>query len=155
MTPTELEDAAGAALDAAKAAGADAADVLTVAGTSVSIDVLNGALEHAERSEAVDIGLRVLIGQRQAIASASDLSAATISELAERAVTMAKLAPEDPHLGLADPDQLAKRPDASALELADPTEPPEPDVLQQEAVRPEAAAMEVPGVEQTQGASGA
>ena len=66
-------------LDAARKAGADNADALAVAGTSLSIDVLKGALEHAERSESVDIGLRVMVGHRQANVSASDTSADTSS----------------------------------------------------------------------------
>ena len=61
-------------LSAAKTAGAEAADALAVDGTSLSISVREGALEEAERAEGIDIGLRVLIGQRQACVSASDTS---------------------------------------------------------------------------------
>ncbi|MFV2001992.1 MAG: PmbA/TldA family metallopeptidase, partial [Paracoccaceae bacterium] len=64
-----LSDLTQSLLRAAKSAGADAADAIAVDGTSVSIDVLHGKLEHAERSEGIDIGLRVLIGQRQACVS--------------------------------------------------------------------------------------
>ena len=74
-----------AMLDAARAAGAEAADAIAVEGTSQSIDVRAGALEQAERSEGVDIGLRVLIGRRQACVSASDLSPDVMREMAERA----------------------------------------------------------------------
>ena len=69
-TPNSSSDLTQHMLDAAKAAGADQADAVAP-GTSVSIDVRNGALEHAERSEGVDIGLRVFIGQRSAIVSGS------------------------------------------------------------------------------------
>ncbi|MCK4713878.1 MAG: TldD/PmbA family protein, partial [Marinosulfonomonas sp.] len=89
-----LETLTAALLDAAKLAGADTADAIAASSTSVSIDVLNGALEHAERSEGIDIGLRVLIGQRQACVSASDTSADTITTMAMRAVAMARVAPE-------------------------------------------------------------
>ena len=92
----DLSKLTEALLDAARKAGADAADAIATQGTSLSIEVRDGALEQAERSEGVDIGLRVLIGQRQAIVSASDTKPETISEMAERAVTMARLAPEDP-----------------------------------------------------------
>ena len=57
-------------LAAARKAGAVAADALAVEGTSVSIDVRSGKLEHAERSEGTDIGLRVIIGKRQEIGRA-------------------------------------------------------------------------------------
>jgi len=97
--------------------------------------------------------LRVLIGQRQANVSASDTSDDTIRTLAERAVAMAKEAPEDPYIGLADPDQLASGWDVNALELCDPTEEPAPDQLQADAIEAEEAALAVQGVSQVQAAS--
>ena len=136
-----LSDLTKALLSAAKAAGADAADALAVDGTSVSIDVRGGALEHAERSEGIEIGLRVMMGKRQACVSASDTSAATLAQMAERAVAMAKEAPEDPVIGQADPDDLAKNWDLDALELAESAEPPTPAELQDMAARAEAAAL--------------
>ena len=151
--PHDLEKLTFALLDAAKKAGAGSADAIAVQGTSVSIDVHKGALEHAERSEGVDIGLRVMIGQRQANVSASDTSDDTIRTLAERAVAMAKEAPEDPYIGLADPDQLASGWDVNALELCDPTEEPAPDQLQADAIEAEEAALVVQGVSQVQAAS--
>ncbi|SDO05393.1 PmbA protein [Lutimaribacter pacificus] len=139
-------------LTAAKRAGADAADAIALAGTSVSIDVRAGALEQAERSEGTDIGLRVFVGQRQANVSASDTRAETLAEMAERAVAMAREAPDDPYAGLADPDQLARDPDIAALELMDPTPEPDPQALQQDALAAEAAALDVDGVTQVQAA---
>jgi len=136
---------------AAKNAGAETADAIAVSGDSQSIEVLNGKLEHAERSEGVDIGLRVLIGKRQACVSASDLRPETLQAMAERAVAMAKEAPEDPHCGLADPEQLAKSWDVTALELADPADAPSPAELQRDALEAEAAALAVDGVTQVQG----
>ena len=148
-----LETLTAALLQAAKAAGADTADALAVDGTSISIDVLNGALEHAERSEGIDIGLRVMIGQRQACVSASDTSADTIETMAQRAVSMAKVAPIDESIGLADPSQLATEWDTEALELYDPSPEPDPAVLQENARRAEAAALAVSGVSMVQSAS--
>ncbi|MEC7762720.1 MAG: TldD/PmbA family protein [Pseudomonadota bacterium] len=140
-------------LDAARKAGADGADALAVAGTSLSIDVLKGALEHAERSEGVDIGLRVMVGHRQANVSASDTSADTIAEMAQRAVAMAREAPEDPTIGLADPSQYARDWDLAALELADPSEEPAPEALEEDARIAEAAALGIDGVSQVQATS--
>jgi len=136
-----------ALLSAARKAGADAADAMAVDGTAISIDVRGGALEQAERSEGVEIGLRVLIGTRQACVSASDISARTIADMAERAVAMAREAPEDPTAGLADPDQIARgwRTD---LELADPSADPAAAALEDDARRAEAAALAVRGVSQ-------
>ena len=85
-----LSELTDAMLSAALKAGADAADALAVDGTSVYIDVLHGKLEHAERAEGVDIGLRVIIGRRQACVSSSDIRDATVTAMAERAVAMAR-----------------------------------------------------------------
>lgn len=148
-----LEHHTDALLDAARKAGADAADAIAVEGTSVSIDVLNGKLEHAERSEGIDIGLRVLIGQRQACVSASDTSPATIQTMAERAVAMAREAPEDPHIGLAEAGQLATDWDLASFELFDDTPEPAAATLEEDARRAEAAALAVEGVAQVQSAS--
>lgn len=148
-----FEDLTNQLLAAAKSAGADAADAMALQGTSVSIDVRMGKLEHAERSEAVDIGLRVLVGQRQANVSASDINPDTIQVMAERAVAMAKEAPEDPYVGLADPDQIATEWDLDALELCDPTPEPDPADLQADAAEAEAAALAIEGISQVQSAT--
>ncbi|SMX46368.1 TldD/PmbA family protein [Actibacterium lipolyticum] len=151
--PETLAPLTAQLLDAAKRAGADAADAIAVEGTSLSIDVRDGKLEQAERSEGTDIGLRVFVGQRQACVSASDTRAATISEMAARAVAMAREAPEDPYIGLADPAQLATGWDVDALELSDPSPEPAPATLEEDARRAEAAAMAVAGISQVQSAS--
>lgn len=153
-SPTDdLAKFTDALLTAAKAAGADGADAIAVEGTSASIDVLKGKLEHAEHSEGVDIGLRVLIGQRQACVSASDTRDYTITQMAERAVAMAKEAPEDAYIGLATQDQLAKNWDADSLDMNDPNTPPSPAEMQDLAIRAEAAAENVEGVSQVQATS--
>ncbi len=148
-----LSDLSSQILQAAKQAGADAADAIAVDGTSISITVRAGALEQAERSEGIDIGLRVFVGKRQACVSSSDTKPQTLVQMAERAVAMAKEAPEDPHAGLADPSQLTTSIDTAALELFDPSDEPDPATLQDDAARAEAAALRNPGVSQVQSAS--
>ncbi len=147
------DDLCQALLDAARVAGADTADTIVVYASSVSVNMRAGALEHAERSEATDLGLRVLLGQRQAIVSTSDIRPETLAAVAERAVAMASEALEDPFAGLADPAQLATGWDSDALELADPAQEPHPDTLQDDARAAEAAALVVDGVSQVQTAS--
>lgn len=149
----KLSELTDALLSAAARAGADNADALAVGGTSLSIDVLGGKLEHAERAEGVDIGLRVLVGQRQACVSASDTRADTITTMAERAVAMAREAPEDDTIGLADPSQLAENTECGALELSDPAPEPSPDELEDHARRAEAAASGYAGISQVQATS--
>lgn len=145
---TSLENLTQSLLDAAQKAGAEAADAMAVRGTSVRVGVRGGELEQAERADGTDIGLRVLIGGRQACVSASDISQSTINTLAERAVLMAQESPEDPHAGLADPSQLGASCDLEALELNDTAADPTPDALRQSALEVEAAALGVSGVSQ-------
>lgn len=133
-------------LAAARAAGAEAADAIALAGESLGIEVRNGALEHAERAEGVDVGLRVLVGKRQACVSSSDTREATLAAMAERAVAMAREAPEDPWCGLAAPEELATGWDVAALDLEDTSPLPTPAELEAAARAAEAAAIAVPGI---------
>lgn len=148
-----LSDLTEKILAAARKAGADAADAMAVDGTSLSIDVRGGVLEQAERSEGIDIGLRVFLGQRSATVSASDVRESTLDEMATRAVAMAQEAPEDPYAGLAAPEQLGAIADIEALELFDATPEPTPAALQEDAACAEAAALAKKGVAQVQSAS--
>ena len=135
---------------AARRAGADAAEAVAVRGVSQSVEVRQGSVEESALSEDDDVGLRVLIGRRQAVVSTNDLVHEGADALAERAVAMARVAPEDPFAGLADPDLLAReRPD---LDLLDPVMP-STRVLEERAQAAEAAALAVPGVTKSGGAS--
>ena len=136
-------------LQAAKRAGADSADAVLVEGWSVSHRRRLGKLEKLERSEGQDLGLRVFIGKRQAIVSSSDRAKATIDPLVERAIAMAKAAPEDPFCGLADPaDIAASLPD---LDLLDPVEPAT-ELLVERARAAEETALAVKGITNSEGA---
>ena len=145
-----LSDLTSALLDAARKAGAESADAIAASGTAVAISLRNRALEQAERSEGTEIGLRVLIGGRQACVSASDISEATIRALAERGVAMALEAPVDPHAGLADPGQLARSWDLDALDLTDAAVEPGAATLEEAARRVEAAALAAEGITQVE-----
>ena len=134
----------------AKHHGATAADAIATHGRSSAIVVRGGELEDVDNSEGRDIGLRVLVGQRQACVSSSDMSELSMDQLAERAVAMAKLAPEDPYCGLAHESQLSIH--NVDLELYDPT-PMTPAKLKARALDVEAAALSVKGVQQAEGAN--
>jgi PmbA protein len=149
-----LHDLTAALLEAARRAGAEAADALAVEGTSLSIDIRAGKLEQAERSEGIELGLRVLMGRRQACVSVSDTSAATLAAVAERAVAMAREAPEDPTVGLAEPGQLARDWDIAALELDDPAADPSPAALEADARAAEAAALAHGDITQVEASAG-
>lgn len=139
-------------LDKAKREGADSADVIAVEGNSLSVAYRLGKPEKIERSEGMDIGLRVFIGHRQAIVSSADRSPSALTELVERAVAMAREVPEDPYCGLAAPEQLAK--DLPVLDNFDPSEPA-PETLVEWADRAEQAGRAVAGVSNSDGAESA
>ncbi|MGB0684235.1 MAG: TldD/PmbA family protein [Magnetovibrionaceae bacterium] len=133
----------------AKSLGADQADAIFIRSTSLSLGQRLGKPESLERSENADVGLRVLLGKRQAIVSSSDFSAPALKELSERAVSMAKVVPEDPYAGLAEADQLATNP--IEIDAFDPAEPAA-DLLKERARLAEEAALAVEGVTNSEGA---
>ena len=132
----------------AKQQGADGADAVYVHGVSLSTSQRMGQPEHLERAEGADIGLRILIGKRQAIASTSNISDSALDELLDRAMAMAKVVPEDEFCGLAPEDLLAG--DTPELDEADTTQP-SAKTLNDLAVRAESAALAVNGVNNSEG----
>jgi PmbA protein len=146
-----LLDRAERLVKAARAAGADAADAVAVRSLSLAIEVRDGAVEESESAEGDDFGLRVLVGQRQAVVSSNDLTGDPVA-LAERAVAMARAAPEDKFAGLAEPALLAR--DIPDLDLIDP-ELPKVAGLEAMARAAEQAALAVKGVAKSGGASAA
>ena len=148
MDENLLQDVVQAALRA----GADAAEAVAAERQSLSISVRLGELEEVEREEARDLGLRVFIGKQQATVSGSDVSAEARAKLVERAVAMARLAPEDRYAGLAPQDRLAKGP-LPDLDLVDVFEP-SAEQLEAQARAVEDAARAIPGVTNSEGGSG-
>ncbi|TZG24935.1 TldD/PmbA family protein [Sphingomonas montanisoli] len=135
---------------AARKAGADAADALYAGSGSTQVSIRLGALEDVERSEGEEIGLRVFVGSRSASVSSSDLSAEALSALVERAVAMAREAPEDQWAGLAPEDRLL-RGDAPGVDGDDGADP-SPAELRERALAAEDAARAVSGVTNSEGA---
>src|SRR5271154_868050 len=150
LDQSALTDLADRMVAAARRAGASEADAVALRSVSLAVEVRDGAVEESERSEGDDVGLRVLVGKKQAAVSTNDLTADGVATLAERAVAMARAAPEDKFAGLADPSLLAKSfPD---LDLLDP-DMPGVDVLEKRAQVAEAAGLGVKGVSKSGGAS--
>lgn len=147
-----LLDRASDAVARARAAGADAAEAVARAGFSSSVGVRLGALEDVGRSEESDLSIEVYIGQRSASVSTADHSPAALDALVERAVAMARLAPENPWSGLA-PADLLFRGVAPDLDLADPNGEPSPERLRALALEAEDAARAVEGVTNSEGGS--
>ncbi|HXF88331.1 MAG TPA: TldD/PmbA family protein [Xanthobacteraceae bacterium] len=130
-------------VQAAKAAGADAADAVAMRSVYLSVGVRDGEVEESERAESDEVGLRVLVGRRQAVVSTNEVGRDGAAALAERAVAMARAAPEDQFAGLADPERLAREfPDLDLIDRALPGV----EELEGLARRAESAALEVKGV---------
>ena len=136
-------------LELAKKEGAESADAVVFDATSIEVAQRLGAPEKLERAESADMGLRVFIGKQQAIVSSTDHSDDALREMAERAVAMAKVAPEDPWCGIADPDQIATT--LAEMDSFDPVEP-ETQTLIDMANEAEDAARAVKGVTNSEGA---
>jgi PmbA protein len=130
-------------VEAARKAGADAADAVAVRGVSHGVEIRDGKVEASERSEGDDVGLRVIVGRRQAVVSTNDVSGDNVMQLAERAVAMARVAPDDAYVGLADPALLAR--DFPDLDMLDPVTPSVGE-LERRAIEAEQAALAVKGV---------
>ncbi|MFD1788182.1 TldD/PmbA family protein [Sphingomonas floccifaciens] len=151
LTTSQATDAAHRIVERARAAGADAADALFVADASTAVHVRDGALEDVGRSESAELGLRLFVGKRSASVSTSDLSDDALDTLVERAVAMAKLAPEDPWAGLAPAERLlhGTPPDLDLDDGGDPA----PDVLKTRALAVEEGARAAAAAGKSDGAS--
>jgi PmbA protein len=150
MTMLPANDILQRLIEAARRAGADGADALLVQSVSASVSYRLGKLEDVERAESSDLGLRVFVGQQVAFVSSTDLSAAGLAELPERAVSMARLAPEDRFACLAQPNLLARN--FASLDLED-TQEPSAEVLVERARAVEGGALAVSGTTNSEGGS--
>ena len=136
----------------ARGQGADAAEAVLIRGTSLGVQVRQGKTEELERSEHNDVGLRVFLGNRSAIVSATSADPAGFQQLAARAIAMARVVPEDRFSGLCDAAATGATIDAAGLDLEDTAEP-DVAALAERAGRAEDAALAVAGVANSLGAS--
>lgn len=128
--------------------GADTADAVLVESRSLGASYRQGKPEDVERSESVDVGLRVMRGQKQAIVSTTDIHPAMLDELAQRANDMARHAPDDPYCGLADAGLYVT--DVPDLDLFDDTVPTTEQLIER-AREAEEAALELDQIKQSEG----
>jgi PmbA protein len=151
LEPAAARDKAISLVELARKKGADAADAVYVGERSQGVSVRLGALEDVHRSEGEEIGLRVFIGQRNATIASSDLSNDAMATIVDRALAMAREAPEDKYAGLAPEDRLYHGKPAE-LDLDDGGDP-DPGELKQRALHAEDAARAVDGVTNSNGSS--
>lgn len=150
LTPDRARQFCADLVSRARALGADAGDAVYLGKSSQSVEMRLGALEGVDRSEAEHLGLRVFVGRRSATVGSSALDTASLDELAERAVVMARGAPEDPYGGLAPEDMLMT---GACADLDLVSDAPSPEELREIALEVEDAARAVKGVSNSEGAS--
>ncbi len=80
--------------------GASAADALAIEHVEGSVRVRLGEVEEITRARERQLGLRVFVGQRQAISATSDLRLEALDAFVDGVVAMAQLTAEDPSAGL-------------------------------------------------------
>ncbi|WP_425230640.1 TldD/PmbA family protein [Sphingomonas sp.] len=153
LTPDQARDRAADIVARAMRGGADAADAVFAADAATEVSVRLGRLEDVGRSEGEELGLRVFVGRRSASVSTSDLSSASLDGAVERAVAMAREAPEDPWAGLAAADRLltGAAPQLDLDDLARGDGQVDPAGLKAMALEAEDAARAVPGVTNSEG----
>ena len=148
MTQDSKIDLLQGLIEKAKRLGATEADAMFIDSRSISATQRFGKPEAVERSESHDLGLRVLVGKQQAVVSTTDLKSDVLDALVERVVAMAKVTPEDPYAGLANPADIAKA--YPEIDMSDPSEPPA-DRLVERATVAEEAALAIRGVTNSEG----
>ena len=116
----ELQPRLAQALELAKRGGASAAEAHLGASRGLSVSVRMGEVESVQFQRDRDLSVTVYFGQRTGSASTTDLSEAALARTIEAACAIAKAGGEDPCMGLADAELMAKEfPD---LDLSHPWE---------------------------------
>ena len=150
MLPVEkAREYAQMLVERARTSGADAADAVYAGSESQSVQVRFGDLEHVDRSEGEEMGLRVFVGQQSASVASSDFSAEALEELVGRAIAMAREAPEDPYAGLAPAELIAGGPFPDIA--SEDRNAEDPEALRGRALASEKAALAVVGVTNSSG----
>jgi len=113
-----LEQAVELALQQARSAGADQAEVAITRQTGISVNSRMKEVESVEFNHDGALGITVYHKQRKGSASTSDLSAEAIANAVKAAMSIASFTSADPCSGLADAELMAF--DAPELELCFP-----------------------------------
>ena len=151
LSADKARETAQSLVEKARAAGADSADAIYVGSESQGVQVRLGELEHVDRSEGEEVGLRVFVGHQSASVASSDFSPDALAELVNRGVAMAREAPEDPYAGLAPSNLLAHGPFPDVQSEDNRQE--DPKALRVRALAAENAALAVEGVTNSSGGS--
>jgi len=114
----ELQDVVSLALEEARRRGASQCEADASLNRGLTVSVRLGEVETIEYQRDRGLGVTVYFGTRKGSASTADLSPQAVRETVEKACAIARYTAEDPHAGLADPEELAK--DIPDLDLEHP-----------------------------------
>ncbi|MBB3191650.1 metalloprotease PmbA [Halomonas cerina] len=103
-----LESRAETALALARQLGADACEFGASVDQGVGVSVREGDVETVELSRDQGIAVTVYVGQRKGSASSTDAGEASIRDVVEKALAIARHTGEDPASGLADASLMAR-----------------------------------------------
>lgn len=118
-SPRQLESIAAQALELAKKFGANTSDVMISRSTDFEVKVADGLIVSLSQADTKGLGLRVFVEGRMGFCTTSDFRADSLTNLAQRAVALARETAADPFNGIAETE--AGRLDANAvLDLFDP-----------------------------------
>jgi PmbA protein len=146
----ELEPWIHDALAGARAAGATQADAGVAVSRGLSLTVRKGEVESVEFHHDRELSVEVYFGQRSGSASTADLTQRGLAQALDAACAIAKASGEDPCSGLPDAERMATAfPD---LDLDHAWEMTTEEAIER-ARECEAAALAVPGVTQSEGAT--
>lgn len=137
-------------LEAAKRAGAEAAEASASSAQELSVTVRMGDIETLEYGRSQSLDVTVYFAQRKGSASASDFDSKVIEELVAAASRIAKYTGTDEHAGLADASDMASQ--LPALDLDHPWQVDTNEAVEL-AEQCEAAARAVPQIVNSEGAS--
>lgn len=146
----KLQHLAELALGEARRQGMSSAETGIGVSNGLSATVRLGEVETLEHCRDQSLAVTVYNGRRKGSASSSDLSEASVRETVQAACSIAKLTAEDECAGLADAELMAA--EVPDLQMYHPWDL-SPEAAVELAQACEAAALEQPGIENSEGAA--
>jgi PmbA protein len=148
----ELMDLSQQIVDYARKKGVKEAQVITSDSKNFSVEVLEGEIEELKQAGSTSMSIQVIIDNKTASCSSSDLTKDTLFKLVDGAIARCKLSSEDPFNGLA--KLMPIKADIKSLNLFDPEVmniPPEKKVALAKEI--EKIALSAKGIRQSNGSS--
>jgi len=114
----ELESVASHAIEVLRSLGVQHAEVSVGVGKELEISVREGEVELVKEAASSGLSVRVMVDDRVAVSSTTDLARDSVAAFLARAVDMAQISEPDPMAAPPDPSELAR--EIPLLALFDP-----------------------------------